>query len=59
MIQNLDHGINKFKSLSFAFAKPEELSKNNSYKMNNFTSDEDYEIDKIIEKKLVKSKDLR
>jgi len=43
MITNLDHGINKFKSLSFAYARQEDQIPNqHSYKMNNSTSDEDF-----------------
>ncbi len=57
MITTLDQGINKFKALSFAYAKPEEpLSvPAKSHGM----PEEEYESEGAIEKRLMKSKDLR
>lgn len=57
MITTLDQGINKFKSLSFAYAKPEEpVPPLNKY---HGQPEEEYESEGAIDKRLMKSKDLR
>jgi hypothetical protein len=48
MIQNLDKGIDRFKSLSFAYAKPDKQTDLVLPKLNINNSEEDFEIDKII-----------
>ena len=57
MIHVLDQGISKFKSLHFSHTRPEDPP--SQLRPGYLTSEEDYEIDKIIEKKLMRSRDLQ
>lgn len=55
MILNLDDNIAKFKSLSFSYAREDEPAQKQDSVCPVGSPEEDYEIDKIIEKKLKKS----
>jgi hypothetical protein len=57
MMLSLDQGINRFKTVAQVYSK-EVPSANNPSRVNNSFSEEDYEMDSIFEKKLLKSKDL-
>lgn len=57
MITTLDQGINKFKSLSFAYAKLEESAPPPA--KHHGQPEDEYETEEAIEKRLMKSKDLR
>jgi hypothetical protein len=54
MMVDLEKGMNRFKTLTYSHAKPEEQPQaKTSFEPNHSTiSHEDYEMDKIIDKKI-------
>lgn len=59
MIHNLDQGIAKFKALTFAHARPEDTTPHPHQRHGSFAPEEDFEAEGAIERRLLKSKDLR